>query len=42
MNDRYDFSEDAIAEKFMTGGKPIMQGLPLAWRRLNRLKNSRQ
>ena len=26
MNDRFDFSEAAIPEKFMTGGKPIMQG----------------
>ena len=26
MNDRYDFSEEAIEGQFMSGGKPIMQG----------------
>ena len=26
MNDRFDFSEEAIPNKFMTAGKPIMQG----------------
>lgn len=26
MNDRFDLSEEAIAGKFMTGGKPIMKG----------------
>lgn len=26
MNDRYDFSEEAIPKKFMAGGKPVMRG----------------